>query len=77
MIIEKINAFINRRLVRDLYDVYFLTSKNIESKQLKEKIKDLIEKNIKPVDEKNLRAIILSGAVPSYSQMIEALKRRF
>ena len=31
----------------------------------------------KPVDEQNLKNIVLFGAVPSFGQMVQALQRRF
>ena len=44
--------------------------------QLKE-INTLISKFPKPVDEDNLKAIVYAGAVPSYTQMLSTIKRRF
>lgn len=30
-----------------------------------------------PVDEENLKAIVYAGNIPSFGQIVEALKRRF
>jgi len=71
---EKMNAYSNRRIIRDFYDVYFLSNliepENFPSKKLKEFLGNLPS----PVDEKNLKALVFSGAVPSFGQMLSVLR---
>ncbi len=69
---EKIQAYLNRKLIRDLYDVFMLSS-FVENKK---EIKEFLKKVPEPIDEKNLKIIVFSGAVPSFEQMVLALKRR-
>jgi predicted nucleotidyltransferase component of viral defense system len=77
LLLEKARTYLNRKLIRDIYDVYFLSNfAKLNKEQLKE-IKILINKFVKPVDETNLKAIVYLGAVPSYTQMLTTIKRRF
>ncbi|MFH1257038.1 MAG: nucleotidyl transferase AbiEii/AbiGii toxin family protein [Candidatus Diapherotrites archaeon] len=74
LLLEKIAAYCNRKLARDFYDIYFLNTKITERNAVKKEIRALLAKGIKPVDEKNLRTLIYSGAIPSYGQMVNALQ---
>ena len=77
LLLEKLEAFKNRKLIRDLYDVFMLSSFVSENKNITSKVKDFLNKVPEPADEKNLKTIIFSGAVPSFDQMVNSLKRRF
>ena len=76
LMLEKAGAYANRRLVRDIYDVYMLCSAFLPGKGTAEKLGSLIASAKRPLDEKNLKAIVFSGAVPSFEQMIIAIQRR-
>jgi len=77
LIIEKALAYKNRKLIRDIYDVYFLMSKvNLSTDQVN-KLKEIIDLWQKPEDEKNLKTIVYVGAVPSFDQLLLQIKRRF
>ncbi|MEK6970871.1 MAG: nucleotidyl transferase AbiEii/AbiGii toxin family protein [archaeon] len=71
---EKLSAFQNRKLIRDIYDVYHLsaiaTLSTSEKKELSEQLSTLPT----PVDEGNLKNLILQGAIPTFDQMVYALK---
>ncbi|MCX6799514.1 MAG: nucleotidyl transferase AbiEii/AbiGii toxin family protein [Candidatus Diapherotrites archaeon] len=76
LVLEKIAAFGNRRLVRDAYDLFILTSEaGLGSAALK-KLASFSQSPPEPVDEKSLRTVVFSGAVPSFGQIVSALKRR-
>ncbi|MBS3062270.1 MAG: nucleotidyl transferase AbiEii/AbiGii toxin family protein [Candidatus Diapherotrites archaeon] len=77
LLLEKLAAFRGRRLVRDIYDVYHLSRLAGNEKGFKEKVAGQLVSLPQPVDEKNLNALVLSGAVPSFAQMADALRRRF
>ena len=77
LLLEKLEAFKNRKLIRDLYDVFMLSSFVSENKKISSKVKDFLKKVPEPLDEKNLKTIVFSGAVPSFDQMVFVLKRRF
>ena len=73
LILEKIEAYLKRKKIRDLYDIFFLLS-YVQENRIKEDLKKLIKNFIKPEDEENLKAIIITGAVPTYEQLFEAIK---
>jgi len=75
LILEKIDAYENRKFIRDIYDIHHLL--NYATGGM-EKLAGFITSAIKaPVDEENLKAIVYSGKIPSFNQIIEALRRRF
>ena len=70
LIKEKINAYLNRKKIRDLYDIFFLLRYVQKIAELKKLIKEF--KN--PIDEKELKIIIFEGIVPDSKKMIEYIK---
>lgn len=77
LLFEKANAYLNRKLIRDIYDVYFLSNfVNLNFTELN-KIKKIIAEFKEPIDESNLKTIVYKGAIPNYKQMITAIKNRF
>ncbi len=77
LLIEKMETFQGRKKIRDLYDVFLLSSFTEQDRALNAKARKFIESVSEPVDEKNLRVLVFSGAVPSFGQMVSVLKRRF
>ena len=77
LLLEKIAAYRSRRLIRDIYDVYHLSRLAKETDAVERQMRHLLESPPKPLDEKNLKAIVYSGAVPTFAQMVEALKGRY
>lgn len=75
LIIEKAHAFVNRKLIRDIYDVYFLSGA-ADLKKTGPNLRELMRKFLKPADEKNLRTLVYSGPAPSFAEMLAALERR-
>lgn len=75
LILEKISAFITRKKIRDLYDIYYLLKFVKPSKNIKKALSELIEKFEKPKDEKELEKVILYGYVPKSKEIIKYLKR--
>lgn len=76
LIIEKAHAYLGRRSIRDIYDVYFLSA-GMEDKKTAHELASMIRKFQPPADESNLAAIVYSGVAPSFSAMLQALKGRF
>jgi predicted nucleotidyltransferase component of viral defense system len=74
MLEEKIRTYFERRKVRDLYDVFFLT-RTVEKERVRGSALKLIEKFTTPVDEKELKALIISGSIPEAEEMLESVKR--
>lgn len=75
-LIEKANTYLKRLKIRDLWDVFFLL-KNVENPTTIKEIGSLIKNYKKPVDEENLRAILLEGMVPSAQEMLEYIRRKW
>ncbi len=76
LIEEKINTYLKRLKVRDLYDIFYLlryTNKDILSIKLQKFLKEFK----KPIDEKELKLLILEGIVPSIDEMISYIRRKF
>jgi predicted nucleotidyltransferase component of viral defense system len=77
LLMEKIEAYRNRRFIRDIYDVYHLSNYVKDEKTVKKSVLGLLESLTPPVDVENLKAIVYAGNIPSFEQIVEALKRRF
>ena len=77
LLLEKIAAYRNRRLIRDIYDIYHLSGIAKEDGKATDGMQMLLQNPPKPLDEKDLRAIVYAGAVPSFAQMLEVLRGRF
>ena len=75
LVCEKIDAYIGRRKIRDLYDVFFLLRFVEKAEKVKPKLLKLLGDFKPPVDEKELRAIVLFGAIPGKEDMLEYIKR--
>ncbi len=76
-IFEKVNTYLKRFKVRDLWDIFFL-SRGIDYKNdLAGKILELIKGYKPPVDKENIYSIILEGVIPSADDMISYIKRKW
>lgn len=75
LIKEKIDAYLKRLKVRDIYDIFFLLRYIKDIKEVSNDIKRL-SKNFKmPVDEKELKLLIIEGIVPDMEKMLDYIKR--
>lgn len=70
---EKASAYLKRFKIRDLWDVFFLL-RNIEDCSDIKELGLLIKNYKKPVDEADLKTILLEGIVPSADEMMEYIK---
>jgi len=75
-LIEKSNAYLKRFKIRDLWDVFFFLRIVEKPHKIKE-IKDLIDGYKKPIDEDDLKVILLDGIVPSADEMINYIQRKW
>ncbi len=73
---EKINTYLKRFKVRDLWDIFFLLKSVKNLKEVKE-LEALIKNYKKPIDEDNLKVIILEGIVPSAPEMLTYIQRKW
>lgn len=72
---EKIDSYLERRKVRDLYDIFFLLRHVHKTEEIKCKISQLLASFKPPVDEKELKSVLLYGAIPSVQDMLDYIER--
>ena len=61
--------------IRDLWDIFFLLKLVKNPSEIKSHINRLLKKYSTPIDEADLKTIILEGITPSAREMIEYIKR--
>lgn len=71
---EKVAAYLHRKKIRDLYDIFHLWKFVQNKAKIKDKIMELIKHYSPPNDEKEIKVLILEGLAPSSQKMIEYLK---
>ncbi|MGD0729149.1 MAG: nucleotidyl transferase AbiEii/AbiGii toxin family protein [Candidatus Micrarchaeaceae archaeon] len=76
LIKEKIDAYISRKYVRDLYDIYHLASIESLDGKCSEMLKEFIKHVESPVDQGKLEDLIYSGISPSFDTMVDYIKSR-
>lgn len=75
LIKEKVDTYIKRKKIRDLYDVFFLLSYVQEKKKIVNFITELI-KDFKAADDgSTLKTLIISGPVPDSKKILDYIKR--
>jgi len=72
---EKIDTYSKRFKIRDLYDVFFLLRYVKNEREVRSKLVKFISDFKKPIDEGDLKVIILQGLVPETEQMIHYIRR--
>lgn len=75
LIIEKINAYTERKKIRDLYDIFFLLRYIKDKKQITDELKKFVDNFESPIDEQNLKILIIEGIAPSAQKMLDYIKR--
>lgn len=74
-VVEKIETYMKRLKIRDLYDIYFMLNYVENQKIVEPYLKKLIKNYEKPKDEENLANIIISGVVPDSNEIFIGIKR--
>ncbi len=75
LMLEKASAYKGRRKVRDLYDIFFLINL-VEAKEgFLDSLREIIQSFKRPVDESELKTIIISGTIPTVEGMLEAIEK--
>ncbi len=75
LIKEKSFAYLKRLKIRDLYDVFFLL-RYADISLVKNDLNKLINGFKKPIDEDNLRVLIIEGINPRIKDMLDYIKRK-
>mgnify|MGYP001583367715 CR=1 FL=1 len=76
LIVEKVATYLKRLKIRDLYDIFFLLRFVNNIDKVRKQLDELIIKFKQPIDEKELRTIILEGIVPDKDKMVSYIKSR-
>jgi len=76
ILLEKIDTYVKRRKVRDIYDVFFLLRYVEADDGIRRKLNWLLKNFQKPVDEKDLNVLIYEGLVPGLKDILLYMKRR-
>jgi predicted nucleotidyltransferase component of viral defense system len=74
LIKEKIQAYLKRLKIRDLYDIFFLLKYVKNKQEIKRELTHLIKEFKMPIDEKELRVLIIEGIIPDAKKILEYLK---
>ena len=75
-ICEKVDAYLDRMKIRDLYDSFFLLQRVSAINSVRDRLQKLITKSMKPIDENDLKVLIITGLVPTSEKMLEYIKSR-
>ncbi|MFH1585135.1 MAG: nucleotidyl transferase AbiEii/AbiGii toxin family protein [archaeon] len=75
LIKEKIDTYIKRQKIKDFYDIFFLIRHIKDKNKIKESLNKLIDYQKEPLDEKELRVLIIEGLIPDFRQMEDYIKR--
>ena len=75
LIKEKVNTYLSRHLVRDLYDIFILLNYVENKKEINNSLKRLLSKYKKPKDEEILKTLVFIGAVPTLQQILMVIKK--
>ena len=70
-IAEKVSAYLDWRKIRDLYDIFFLLRFVGNAAAVRQPLDRLKTQFKPPLDEKELKVLILEGLVPTSKKMIE------
>lgn len=73
LIKEKTSTYLKRLKVRDLYDIFFLL-RYADKGKVRQDIKKLSGQFNKPLDEQELKVLILEGLTPDVEKMIQYIK---
>lgn len=71
---EKALAYLGRRKVRDLYDVFYLVQVAEDAAGALEPVRRLVRSFRAPADGGNLRATVITGSVPTVAEMREEIE---
>jgi predicted nucleotidyltransferase component of viral defense system len=74
LIKEKINAYLKRFKVRDLYDVFFLLRHVKDKNKILDELRKLLNNFKEPIDKTELKVLIIEGIVPGTEKIIEYIK---
>jgi len=72
---EKVASYLARQKIRDLYDIFFLLSFVEKNYQVRTLLNNFLSKYKAPKDEKDLKTLIIVGAVPKTNDMLKIIEK--
>jgi predicted nucleotidyltransferase component of viral defense system len=72
---EKASAYAKRRKIRDLYDVFFLLRHVKDVQSVRQSLVGLLEGFRDPLDEEDLKFLIIVGVSPRKDDMLDYIRR--
>jgi predicted nucleotidyltransferase component of viral defense system len=72
---EKIDTYLSRKKVRDLYDIFFLLSFVERNAENQKTLREFLSKYSFPKDEKDIKSLIIAGAIPRIEDMLQEIKK--
>ena len=73
---EKIDAYSDRRYIRDLYDIYHLVKSCDILESTRTELRQFLQDIQHPVDEPILKSIVYMGLPPTFDRMINEIGRK-
>lgn len=70
---EKVDAYLKRLKIRDLYDIFFLLRYS-DTKKIEKYLLKLIRNFKNPTDKEDLKVLILEGVIPETGKMLDYIK---
>lgn len=75
LIMEKIEAYEDRRFIRDIYDIYVLSDHSAKDTKLSQLVSHFLEGLPQPTNEGgDLETLLYEGPVPSFNNMVEHIR---
>lgn len=75
LIKEKVDTFLKRLKIRDLYDIFFLLRYVSDKNKIKKELKRLLQNFKQPIDKAELRVLIIDGLIPDVEKMLQYVRR--
>lgn len=75
LVMEKTAAYLQRLKVRDLYDIFYLLPQIRDRAVIQEDLEKLAQEYRPPLDEKDLKVLIIEGLAPTAGKMLEYISR--
>lgn len=74
---EKINTYLSRKKIKDIYDVFFLMRLVGNTSLIDKNIKKVINEEDIPKDAEDLKVLLLEGVVPNFNELKAYIKGKW
>jgi len=75
LIKEKVSAYLSRRFIRDIYDIFILLDFVDNKKEISSSLKKLLFNFKQPIDEDILSSLVFYGSCPTTNQILREIKK--